>query len=65
MIPLNLCLKNDFEEKEKHNISYVLVVGSMMYAQVSVPLDIAYIVGMLGRYLRDLGLDYWKAKNES
>ena len=32
-----------------------------MYAQVCTRLDIAYIVGMLGRYLSNLGLDHWKA----
>ncbi|KAL5542825.1 hypothetical protein UlMin_010535 [Ulmus minor] len=32
-----------------------------MYAQVCTRLDIAYIVGMLGRYLSNPGMDHWRA----
>ena len=32
-----------------------------MYAQVCMRPDIAYIVGMLGRYLSNLGMVHWKA----
>ena len=32
-----------------------------MYAQVCTLPDIAYIVGMLGRYLSNPGMDHWKA----
>jgi len=32
------------------NISYVYVVGSLMYAQTYMRLDISFVVGMLGRY---------------
>ena len=42
-------------------IPYASVVGSLMYAQVCTRPDIAYIVGMLGRYLSNQGLDHWKA----
>ena len=31
-----------------------------MYAQVCTRLDIAYIVGVLGRYLSNPGIDHWK-----
>ena len=31
-----------------------------MYAQVCTCPDIAYIVGMLGRYLSNPGMDHWK-----
>ena len=40
---------------------YALAVGSLMYAQVCTRSDIAYIVGMLGRYLSNPGMDQWKA----
>ena len=36
-------------------VSYSLVVGSLMYAQVCTHLDIAFVVGMLYRYLSDPG----------
>ena len=42
-------LKNDFEVKEMQKIPYVSAVGSLMYAQVCMLLDIMYIVGILGR----------------
>ena len=42
-------------------IPYASVVGSLMYAQVCTRSDIAHIVGMLGRYLSNPGLDHWKA----
>ena len=31
-----------------------------MYAQVCTRLDIAFIVGMLGRYMSNPGVDHWK-----
>ena len=39
-------------------IPYALAIGSMMYAQVCTRPDIAYIVGMLGRYLSNPGKDH-------
>ena len=40
---------------------YASVVGSLMYAQVCTLPDIAYVVGMLGRYLSNPGMDHWNA----
>ncbi|XP_040862142.1 secreted RxLR effector protein 161-like [Glycine max] len=42
-------------------IPYASAVGSLMYAQVCTRPDIAYIVGVLGRYLSNPGMDHWKA----
>ena len=55
------CPKNEIEKKEMKNISYASVVGSLMYAQVCTHPDIAYVVGMLGRYLSNPGMIHWKA----
>jgi len=41
-------------------IPYASTVGSLMYAQVCTRLDIAYIVGVLGRYLSNSGMNHWK-----
>ena len=46
----NQCPKNDFEREQMKNIPYASVVGSLMYAQVCTRPDIAFVVGMLGRY---------------
>ena len=40
---------------------YEYVVGSLMYAQVCTRPDIAYIIGVLGRYLSNTEMDNWKA----
>ncbi|XP_059597110.1 secreted RxLR effector protein 161-like [Vitis vinifera] len=42
-------------------IPYASAVGSLMYVQVCTRPDIAYIVGMLGRYLSNPGMDHWRA----
>ena len=42
------------------NIPYASVVGSLMYAQVYTRPDIAFFVGMLGRYQSNPGIDHWK-----
>ena len=47
---LNQCLKNDFEREHMKNIPYTSVVGSLMYAQVCTRPNIAFVVGVLGRY---------------
>ncbi|XP_072089459.1 secreted RxLR effector protein 161-like [Arachis hypogaea] len=43
------------------NISYALVVGRIMYAQVCTSLDIAFAVGMLGRYQSNSRIIHWSA----
>ena len=42
-------------------VPYSSVVGCLMYAQVCPHLDIDFVVGVLGRYLSDLGQIHWKA----
>ena len=58
---LNQCPKNSLESQEMQKIPYASAVGSLMYAQVCTHPDIAYIVGMLGRYLSNPGMDHWRA----
>ena len=42
-------------------VPYSSVVGRLMYAQVCTRLDIAFVVGMLGKYLSDPSQTHWKA----
>jgi len=42
------------------NISYVSIIGSLMYAQTCMRLDISFVVGMLGRYQSNLRLNIGK-----
>ncbi|RVX10854.1 Retrovirus-related Pol polyprotein from transposon TNT 1-94 [Vitis vinifera] len=55
------CPQNDDEREEMKTIPYSSVVGSLMYAQVCTCPDIAFVVGMLGRYLSNPGSQHWKA----
>ena len=57
---LNQCPKNNLEREQMKNIPYASAIGSLMYAQVYTTLDIAFAVGMLGRYQSDPGLDHWR-----
>ncbi|RVW97571.1 Retrovirus-related Pol polyprotein from transposon TNT 1-94 [Vitis vinifera] len=58
---LNQCPKNDLEREQMKNIPYASAVGSLMYAQVCTRPDIAFAVGMLGRYQSNPGINHWKA----
>ena len=58
---LTQCPKNNLEIEEMQKIPYASAVGSLMYAQVCTRPDIAFIVGILGRYMSNPGVDHWKA----
>ena len=58
---LNQCPKNELEMEQMKNISYASTVGSLTYAQVCTRLDIAFVIGMLGRYQSNLKMDHWRA----
>ena len=47
---MNQCPKNDLEMEQMKKISYAFVVGSLMYAQVCIRPNIAFVVRMLRRY---------------
>ena len=55
------CPQNDDEREEMRTILYSSLVGNLMYAQVCTCPDIAFVVGMLGRYLSNLGSQHLKA----
>jgi hypothetical protein len=49
-------------DEEKDNMSrvpYVNVVGSLMYATVSTRPDISHVVGVVSRYMENLGKEHW------
>ena len=58
---LSQCPKNNFEIQDMQQVPYVSTVRSLMYDQVCTRPDIAYTVGMLGRYLSNPGKDHWIA----
>ncbi|XP_075099148.1 secreted RxLR effector protein 161-like [Nicotiana tabacum] len=46
------------------DIPYASLVGSLLYAHVCTRPDIAFAVGMLGRYQSNHGLDHWKVDSD-
>ena len=58
---LSQCPKNDLEVKEMQKIPYASAIGSLMYAHVCTRPDMAFIIGILGRYLSNPGMDHWRA----
>ena len=54
-LSLAQCPKNEIEKEFMLAVSYANLVRSLMYAQVCTRPDIAYVVGVLGRYLSNLG----------
>ena len=54
------CLHNDIKRDQMKVVLYSSIVGSLMYAQVCTRLDIAFVVGVLGRYLSDPRQSNWK-----
>ena len=49
------CPHNDIERDQMKAVPYSSVVGNLVYAQVYRRPDIAFVVGMLSRYLSDPG----------
>ena len=46
-------------------IPYSSVVDNLMYAQVCTHPDIAFVVGVLGRYLSDPSQSHWKVAKKA
>ena len=55
---LDQCLKNDLKREHMRDIPHASIVESCMYVQVCTRLDIAYAVGVLGKYQSNLGVDH-------
>ncbi|KAL0411894.1 UNVERIFIED_CONTAM: Retrovirus-related Pol polyprotein from transposon TNT 1-94 [Sesamum latifolium] len=58
---LNQCPMNDLEREQMKDIPYASAIGSLMYAQVCTKSDIAFAMGILGRFQSNPGLDHWRA----
>ena len=43
----NHCLQNALENEQMRNILYIYTVGSLMYAQVRIKPDLAFVVRMM------------------
>ncbi|RDX96017.1 hypothetical protein CR513_21373, partial [Mucuna pruriens] len=58
---LKQCPNNDLERNEMQNITYASIVESLMYTQICTRPDIAFVVGVLDKYLSDPGMQHWNA----
>ena len=58
---LNDCPKSDVEKAEMAKMPYSSAVGSFMYAMICTRLDIAHAVGVVSRYMSNLGKKRWEA----
>ena len=57
-LSMEQCPKNEVERAEMNDRPYASILGSLMYAQVCTRPDIAFIVGVLGRYQSNPGNDH-------
>ena len=51
----------DKEKEDMIKVLYASVVGSLMYVMVCTRLDIAYVVGVVSRFLSNPGRHHWEA----
>jgi hypothetical protein len=42
-----------------NSVPYASAIRSIMYAQVCIYSDLAFMTGMLGRYQKNLSIDHW------
>lgn len=50
-----MCPKTQEDQDFMKNIPYTFIVGSLMYAMVSTCPDIAHVVGVVSRFMNNLG----------
>ncbi|MCO5599310.1 hypothetical protein L7F22_053411 [Adiantum nelumboides] len=55
------CPKSDTEKAEMAKIPYASACGSLMYAMVATRPDIAYVVGVVSRFMSNPGKKHWEA----
>jgi hypothetical protein len=54
------CPKNQYEIDQMKAVPYASAVRSLHYAQVCTRPDLAFIIGVLGRYQDNPGIEHWK-----
>ena len=53
--------KSDAKKAKMAKVPYLSAVGSLMYAMVATRLNIAFAMGVVNRYMADLGKKHWEA----
>ncbi|MCO5602704.1 hypothetical protein L7F22_056840 [Adiantum nelumboides] len=55
------CPESKEEKAKMEKIPYASAVGSLMYAMIATRTDIAFAVGVVSRYMSNLGKKHWEA----
>jgi ATP-binding cassette subfamily B (MDR/TAP) protein 1 len=55
------CPKTDEEKDFMARVPYASTIGSLMYAMVCTRPDISHAVGVMSRYMSNLGKEHWEA----
>ncbi|MCO5568442.1 hypothetical protein L7F22_022141 [Adiantum nelumboides] len=55
------CPKSDAKKVEMAKVPYAFACGSLMYAMVATRPDIAFAVGVVSRFMSNLGKKHWEA----
>ena len=58
-----MCPKTQEEIEYMSKVPYSSTIGSLMYAMVCTRPDIAHVVGVVSRYMNNLGKEHWEAIN--
>ena len=53
------CPKTQEEEEDMSHVPYASAVGSLMYIMVCTRPDIAHAVGVLSKFMSNLGKEHW------
>ena len=53
------CPASEKKKEEMKTVPYASVVGRLLYAMVCTRLDIAYGVGVVSKFISNLGKDHW------
>ena len=54
------CPRNQYEIDQMKAVPYSSAVGNLQYARVCIRPDLAFVIGLLGRYQSNLGIEHWK-----
>ena len=52
--------KSNFEKVEMEKVPYSSTIGSLMYATICIGPDIAFVVGMVNRYMSNPRKKHWE-----
>ncbi|MCO5560166.1 hypothetical protein L7F22_013773 [Adiantum nelumboides] len=55
------CPKSDTEKAEMAKVPYASACGSLMYAMIATRPDIAFVVGVVSRFMSNPGKKHWEA----